>query len=100
MRNNDDLGGFENLAKSPNKLVFCCAIQKLSPVGGPPCGSPGCRPAVPHTPCQRTGFRQDVIHPAPRACRRRTRAVEVRTEGAQPAKRLWPLVLHPSMQAF
>jgi hypothetical protein len=50
MRNDDYLGGFENLAKGCNKLAFCCAIQKLSPVGGPPCGSPGLptrRPALP-----------------------------------------------------
>jgi hypothetical protein len=50
MRNDDHFGGFENLAKGRNKFAFCCAIQKLSPVGGPPCGSPGLptsRPAHP-----------------------------------------------------
>src|SRR6516225_11010690 len=94
MRNNDDLGGFENLAKDSNKLAFCCAIQKLSPVGGPPCGSPGLPTSRPAHPCQRQVFGQDDIHPAPRACCRRTRAVEVRTEAA-PARgtnprKLWP----------
>jgi hypothetical protein len=27
MRNDDDLGGFENLAKGRHKFAFCCAIQ-------------------------------------------------------------------------
>src|SRR5690242_16866570 len=56
MRNDDHLGGFENLAKACNKLTFCCAIQKLSPVGGPPCGSPGLPTSHPARPCQRQGL--------------------------------------------
>jgi hypothetical protein len=50
MRNDDHFGAFENLTKGRNELTFCCAIQKFSPVGGPPCGSPGLptsRPAHP-----------------------------------------------------
>ena len=70
MRNDNDLGGFENLAKGCNKLTFCCAIQKLSPVGGPPCGSPGLPTSHPAHPRQQRGFGQDDIHPAPRTCLR------------------------------
>jgi hypothetical protein len=56
MRNDDHLGGFENLAKGCNKFAFCCAIQKLSPVGGPPCGSPGLPTSRPAHPRLRRGL--------------------------------------------
>ena len=56
MRNDDYLGGFKDLAKGCNKLAFCCAIQKLSPAGGPPFGSPGLPTNRPAHPCLRQGL--------------------------------------------
>src|ERR1700751_994825 len=67
MRNDNHLGGFENLAKGCNKFAFCCAIQKLSPVGGP-CGSPGLATRRPAPPRLGRGFGQDAVPPAPRTC--------------------------------
>src|SRR5215471_11562629 len=90
MRNDNHLGGFENLAKGCDKLALCCAIQKLSPVGGPLCGSPGLPTSRPAHPRLRRGFGQDDIHPAPRTCFRSARAVEVRTEALRLAKAVTP----------
>jgi hypothetical protein len=41
MRNDDDLGGLEDLAKGRDHFALCRAIHELSPVGGPFAEPPG-----------------------------------------------------------
>ena len=82
MGDNDDRGGFEDLAKGADEFAFCRAIQVLSPVGGHAARYPAHR----HSLC---GL---------------FRAVEVRTEGlhhsSQCGKNGGGPGLHPSMQVL
>ena len=90
MRNDDYLGGFENLAKGCDQLAFCCAIQKLSPVGGPLLRLAGFADQPSRSSPLAAGSGQDDVHPAPRTCFRSARAVEVRTEAVRLVKAVTP----------
>jgi hypothetical protein len=83
MSDHNDLGGLEDLAKDRDHLAFCRAIQKLSPVGGPPCERPpGCCPpscAKPIEVIDEPG--RTTFNPAPRVRLSPFRAIEVRTKG-------------------
>src|SRR5689334_10265213 len=90
MRNDDDLGVFENLTKARYQFTFCCAIQsslrlaaalRLAGFADQPSRSSRLRRAV----------GQDDLHPAPRRRFRRTRAIEVRTAVASALRKPWPL---------